>query len=55
MERIIYEEQMQLFNRVADLIKLPQRVRLELAQPTKEVMLNFTAELEDRLRPVPEA
>ncbi|MBT9556037.1 MAG: Glu/Leu/Phe/Val dehydrogenase [Myxococcales bacterium] len=55
MERIIYEEQMQLFNRVADLIKLPQRVRLELAQPTKEVMLNFTAELEDRLRPVPDA
>ncbi|MFT5429472.1 MAG: glutamate dehydrogenase (NAD(P)+) [Myxococcota bacterium] len=55
MERIVYEEQMLQFHRVADLVDLPPRVRLELSQPTKEIMLNFTAQLEDRLKPIPEA
>ena len=55
MARIIYEEQMQMFHRVAELIQLPPRIRMELSQPTKEVMLNFTADMEDRLRPVPDA
>lgn len=55
MQRVIYEEQMLLFHRVADLIDLPPRIRLELSQPTKEVMLNFTADMEDRLKPVPES
>jgi glutamate dehydrogenase (NAD(P)+) len=54
MDRINYEEHMMLFHRVAELLDLTPRIRLELSQPTKEIMLNFTAQLQDRLKPVPE-
>ena len=54
MDRIIYEEMMLLFHRVADLVQLPARIRLELSQPTKEIMLHFTADMEDRLKLVPD-
>ena len=52
MARIVYEEQMLNFHKVAELIDLPPRIRLELAQPTKEIMVHFTAQMDDRLRKV---
>ncbi len=50
--RTDYSAAMLPFFKVADLIHLPLRIRYELEQPVKEVMINFTADLDDRLRPV---
>ncbi|MCK6552563.1 Glu/Leu/Phe/Val dehydrogenase [Myxococcota bacterium] len=51
----IYLEAMEIFHRAADLIGLDRRVRLELEEPDYEHIFYVTAQLDDRLVPVPEA
>lgn len=51
----IYTEAMEIFHRAADLVGLDRRVRLELEEPDYEHIFYVTAQLEDRLVPVPES
>jgi glutamate dehydrogenase (NAD(P)+) len=54
-KRSIYNEAMQVFHTAADLINLDHRVRFELDEPDFEHIFYLTAQLEDRLVPVPES
>lgn len=51
----IYAEAMEVFHAAADLVGLDKRVRLELEEPDYEHIFYVTANLNDRLSPLPEA
>jgi glutamate dehydrogenase (NAD(P)+) len=53
--RTIYTDAMEVFHAAADLIGLQRRVRLELEEPDFEHIFYVTAELDDRLVPLPRA
>ncbi len=53
--RTIYTEAMEVFHAAADLIRLAPRIRLELEEPDFEHIFHVTAELDDRLVPLPVA
>lgn len=54
MSKNVYLEAMEIFHAAADLIGLNRRVRLELEEPDYEHIFYITAEIEDRLVPIPE-
>jgi glutamate dehydrogenase (NAD(P)+) len=51
--RTIYTDAMEVFHAAADLIGLAPRIRLELEEPDFEHIFHVTAELDDRLVPLP--
>jgi len=51
-KRTVYTDAMQIFERAADLINLPPRVRLELEEPDYEHIFYVTVRLRDRLVPI---
>ncbi|MFO0722341.1 MAG: Glu/Leu/Phe/Val dehydrogenase [Myxococcota bacterium] len=55
MSKNIYLEAMEIFHAAADLIGLDRRIRLELEEPDYEHIFYVTADLEDRLVPLPES
>lgn len=55
MSKNIYLEAMEIFHAAADLIGLDHRIRLELEEPDYEHIFYVTADLEDRLVPLPES
>jgi glutamate dehydrogenase (NAD(P)+) len=54
-KKSIYKEAMQIFHTAADLIDLDHRVRFELDEPDFEHIFYVTAQLEDRLVPLPDS
>src|SRR5688572_18722720 len=50
--KTLYTEAMEIFHRAADLIKLDNRVRLELEEPDYEHIFYVTTRLKDRLVPL---
>ena len=53
LEKNIFDESMEVFQKAADIIKLPPRIRLELEQPDYEHIFYVTTRIADRLAPVP--
>src|SRR4051812_31992879 len=54
-KKTVFTEAMEIFHRAADLIKLDNRVRLELEEPDYEHIFYVTTRLKDRLVPLPAA
>jgi glutamate dehydrogenase (NAD(P)+) len=53
-KKSIFAEAMEVFHTAADLINLDYRIRLELEEPDFEHIFYVTAQLEDRLVPLPD-